>query len=50
MILTTNKSVKDWPEVLAGDEVLATANGRMSSGASPKKELNQTRAVKGNIP
>lgn len=25
MILTTNKSVKDWPEVLAGDEVLATA-------------------------
>lgn len=25
MILTTNKSVRDWPEVLAGDEVLATA-------------------------
>jgi len=24
-ILTTNKSVKDWPEILAGDEVLATA-------------------------
>jgi DNA replication protein DnaC len=25
MILTTNKSVKDWPEILAGDEVMATA-------------------------
>ncbi len=25
MILTTNKSVKDWPEMLADDEVLATA-------------------------
>ena len=24
-IITTNKSVKDWPEVLAGDEVMATA-------------------------
>jgi DNA replication protein DnaC len=24
-ILTTNKSVREWPEVLAGDEVLATA-------------------------
>ena len=25
MILTTNKSVKDWPEMLAGDEVMAMA-------------------------
>ena len=25
MVLTTNKSVKDWPEILAGDEVMATA-------------------------
>jgi DNA replication protein DnaC len=25
IILTTNKSVKDWPEVMAGDEVMATA-------------------------
>jgi DNA replication protein DnaC len=25
MILTTNKSVKDWPEILAGDEVRTTA-------------------------
>jgi DNA replication protein DnaC len=25
MILTTNKSVKDWPEVLAGDEVMTAA-------------------------
>lgn len=25
MIITTNKSVKDWPEILAGDEVMATA-------------------------
>ncbi len=25
MVLTTNKSVKDWPEVLAGDEVMTTA-------------------------
>ena len=24
-IITTNKSVKDWPEVLAGDEVMTTA-------------------------
>lgn len=24
-ILTTNKSVKDWPEILAGDEVMTTA-------------------------
>ena len=24
-LITTNKSVKDWPEVLAGDEVMATA-------------------------
>ena len=25
MLITTNKGIKDWPEVLAGDEVLATA-------------------------
>jgi len=25
ILITTNKGVKDWPEVLAGDEVLATA-------------------------
>jgi DNA replication protein DnaC len=25
MILTTNKSVKDWPEVLAGDEIMTAA-------------------------
>jgi DNA replication protein DnaC len=25
MILTTNKSVEDWPEILAGDEVMTTA-------------------------
>jgi DNA replication protein DnaC len=25
MILTTNKPVKDWPEILAGDEVMTTA-------------------------
>lgn len=25
MILTTNKSIKDWPEILAGDEVMTTA-------------------------
>lgn len=25
MVLTTNKSVKDWPEILAGDEVMTTA-------------------------
>ena len=25
MIITTNKTVRDWPELLAGDEVLATA-------------------------
>jgi DNA replication protein DnaC len=25
MLITTNKGVQDWPEVLAGDEVLATA-------------------------
>ncbi len=25
MLITTNKAVKDWTEVLAGDEVLATA-------------------------
>ena len=24
-IITTNKAVKDWPEILAGDEVMATA-------------------------
>ena len=24
-LITTNKSVKDWPEILAGDEVMATA-------------------------
>ena len=24
-IITTNKSIKDWPEILAGDEVMATA-------------------------
>lgn len=24
-MLTTNKSIKDWPEILAGDEVMATA-------------------------
>jgi len=24
-IITTNKSVQDWPEILAGDEVMATA-------------------------
>ncbi|NIR59276.1 MAG: ATP-binding protein, partial [Gammaproteobacteria bacterium] len=25
MLITTNKGIKDWPELLAGDEVLATA-------------------------
>lgn len=25
MLVTTNKGIKDWPEILAGDEVLATA-------------------------
>ena len=25
LLITTNKGIKDWPEVLAGDEVLATA-------------------------
>ena len=25
MIITTNKGIRDWPELLAGDEVLATA-------------------------
>ena len=24
-ILTTNKAIKDWPEIMAGDEVMATA-------------------------
>jgi len=24
-LITTNKAIKDWPEVLAGDEVMATA-------------------------
>jgi hypothetical protein len=26
ILITTNKGIKDWPEILAGDEVLATAN------------------------
>ena len=25
MMLTTNKSIRDWPELFAGDEILATA-------------------------
>jgi DNA replication protein DnaC len=25
IVLTTNKGIRDWPEILAGDEVLATA-------------------------
>ena len=25
ILITTNKGIKDWPEILAGDEVLATA-------------------------
>ena len=25
ILITTNKSVRDWPELLAGDEVLSTA-------------------------
>ena len=25
MLITTNKGIRDWPELLAGDEVLATA-------------------------
>ena len=25
ILITTNKGVRDWPEILAGDEVLATA-------------------------
>ncbi len=25
MLITTNKGIKDWPEILAGDEILATA-------------------------
>jgi DNA replication protein DnaC len=24
-LITTNKAVKDWPEILAGDEAMATA-------------------------
>src|SRR5690606_21060331 len=30
ILITTNKGIKDWPEVLAGDEVLATEIGRAS--------------------
>ena len=25
ILITTNKGIKDWPEILAGDEVFATA-------------------------
>lgn len=25
LLITTNKGIRDWPEILAGDEVLATA-------------------------
>jgi len=25
ILITTNKGIRDWPEVLAGDEILATA-------------------------
>ena len=25
VLITTNKGIKDWPEILAGDEILATA-------------------------
>lgn len=25
LLITTNKGIRDWPEVLAGDEILATA-------------------------
>lgn len=25
ILITTNKAIKDWPEILAGDEVMATA-------------------------
>jgi DNA replication protein DnaC len=25
ILITTNKGIKDWPELLAGDEILATA-------------------------
>lgn len=25
ILITTNKSIRDWPELLAGDEILATA-------------------------
>jgi DNA replication protein DnaC len=25
ILITSNKGIKDWPEILAGDEVLATA-------------------------
>jgi DNA replication protein DnaC len=25
ILITTNKGIRDWPEILAGDEVLATA-------------------------
>ena len=25
ILITTNKGIRDWPELLAGDEVLATA-------------------------
>jgi DNA replication protein DnaC len=32
MIITTNKSIRDWTELLAGDEVLATATPSRSRG------------------
>ena len=25
ILITTNKGIRDWPEILAGDEILATA-------------------------
>jgi DNA replication protein DnaC len=34
-LITTNKSVKDWPEVLAGDGVMATADQRGRNRCRP---------------
>ena len=47
IILTTNKSVKDWPETLAGEEVMTTAVLDRTTTNQKAKEisLNLRRSI-----
>ena len=38
IILTSNKHVRDWPEIFAGDEILTTALNRPAAAPLPQRQ------------